>query len=143
MIESMDGRKKKNVSSSTQQKQHETMKRKALMEQEKRKKPGECLKVLLKVTTTWQMCIVIVYMKQSILSLQYIVCIIDTNIMNEPFGSRIKPNLDNLGVRSELRRQTIGNIISWQRSSQRTFINANDMVIIQSHNITYSAENIE
>lgn len=67
------------------------------------------------------------------MNLQYVKCIIDTNIVNEHFGSRIITNLTNLGVRYELRGQTLANVIMWQRSIQQTFMADNNLVSTYQH----------
>lgn len=96
------------------------LQRKALSEQEKRKKPGECLKV----SRAWHFHI------ESLIDwfLQYIKAIIDQQLVHETMGSKILTHLDTMKVKYELRQQIISRTIHWQRCVQQTFVSTTNEV---------------
>lgn len=97
------------------------LEKKALLEQEKRKKPGECLKVQ-KIDSLIYVCLI------RFVCLQYIRVIVDQQLANEPIGNRIIPSLDAINVKCELKEQLAPRTLYWQRSVQQTFANKDDVV---------------
>lgn len=97
------------------------LEKKALLEQEKRKKPGECLKVE-NIDNFIYACLI-----RSV-CLQYIRVIVDQKLANEPMGNRIIPSLYAINVKCELKEQLAPRTLYWQRNVQQTFANKNDVV---------------
>lgn len=63
-----------------------------------------------------------------ILLIQYIMAVIDTQLMNEHMGSKIISNLKTIDVKYELKNRPIPRTISWQRSVQQTFVSSDGCV---------------
>lgn len=120
----MDSRKRKIPTLS--EKNIEKLERKALIEQEKRKKPGECLKVWRDPRENFPPLLL------SLLLLQYVKTIIDRDLLNDPISSRIVPNLTALGVQYEVKSQYVPRVISWQRSLVQTLSTSETVSSLES-----------
>lgn len=121
----MEKRKRKPIAENSERKV-EQLQRKALAEQEKRKKPGECLQVC---TANY----ILVLSSVNCIdhwhrNFQYIRAIIDQQLVNEKIGSKILSNLATIDVKYELQNLPIPRTIFWQRSIQQTFVSAENCV---------------
>lgn len=122
----MDGKTDKNL---------HRLERKAIQEAEKRKKPGECLKVIeiykrIGEDTVYQQYIQSFWCRCFCLYVhivQYVQAIIDEDLTNEPIGSRILA-VANIGHKLEM--SVIPRTIYWQRSVQQTLKGATGEVRI-------------
>lgn len=120
----MENRKRKPTAENSERKV-EQLQRKALAEQEKRKKPGECLKVC---TCLFTFMLISCGDAHFAHLFQYIRAIIDQQLVNEPIGSKILSNLATINVKYELQNVPIPRTIFWQRSIQQTFVSADNCV---------------
>lgn len=101
------------------------LERKAIQEAEKRKKPGECLKV--KTTNKSYGQIVHCLLNLYVLLWQYVQAMIDEELTNEPAGSKI---IATAIVGYKLIKPAIPRTIYWQRSIQQTLVGTNNEVYI-------------
>lgn len=107
------------------------LERKAIQEAEKRKKPGECLKVRQKeIRFEWSHNFLIWFFfslanSNNWFIFQYIQAIIDEDLTNETIGSKIV-SASNVGY--NLTKSLIPRSIYWQRSVQQTLKGPNNEV---------------
>lgn len=118
--------RKRNLTTDNSERKVEQLQRKALAEQEKRKRPGECLKVcaanhILCHIQRWSTL-------THFYSVQYIRTIIDRQLAADKIGSKILSNLATIDGKYELQAVPVPRTIFWQRSIQQTFVTADNCV---------------